>query len=95
MELSIDRTHGWRAARALLIGVIIEGALVYLANRAPAMASLIRPLYWVLGAIFLYGAFNALRTRSGTDRRRGDRRDEADAQADVGDGEERDDRAAR
>lgn len=81
MERSLDRTHLWRAARALGLGVVIVIALIVVADLAPALAPLIRPLYWVIGVIFVIAMFNALKTRGGRDRRRGDRREDGDAQS--------------
>jgi len=78
VESSLDRTHLWRAARTLAFGVVIEVALIVLADQAPAMVSLIRPLYWVIGGIFVIGIFNGLKTRSGGDRRHADRREDGD-----------------
>lgn len=78
MDRSLDRTHLWRAARTLALGGVIEAGLIVLADQAPAMASLIRPLYWVIGAIFVIAVFNELKTRSGGDRRHGDRREDGE-----------------
>jgi len=78
VDRSLDRMHLWRAARTLAFGVVIEVALIVLADQAPAMASLIRPLYWVIGVIFVIGIFNELKTRSGGDRRHGDRREDGE-----------------
>ena len=66
--------HVRRVLRIVIGGVIIEVALALLAHFAPAVAGLLRPIYWIVAAICLIGIAHALRKRSGHDRRVKDRR---------------------
>lgn len=73
--MQTDRPGLVRVVRLLAIAIAMEVSLAVIANRAPALAGLIRPAYFVVGGAFVVGAWYAARTRSpGGDRRSTDRR---------------------
>lgn len=55
--------------RIVIGGVVIELALAIVAHLAPAVAALMRPVYWIVAVICLIGIAHAWRKRSGHDRR--------------------------
>jgi len=60
--------------RIVIGGVVIELALAIIAHLAPAVAALLRPVYWIVAGICAIGIAHAWRRRSGHDRRVRNRR---------------------
>ena len=69
-----DRAHLTRVLRLTTIAIVVEAALIAVGHWQPAMAGLLRSLYWVVGAVFFVMILRALRRRKGGDRRHEDRR---------------------
>lgn len=66
--------HVKRVLRIVIGGLVIEVLLALIAHFAPAVAGLMRPVYWIVALICLVGIAHALRKRSGRDRRVKERR---------------------
>jgi hypothetical protein len=74
-----DQARLARVVRYVAALLVIELALFALARLAPAMATLFRPAYFVVAALFAVPIWHASRARSpGHDRRQEDRRGQDD-----------------
>jgi hypothetical protein len=72
---SSDRAHITRILRYVIGIIAVELGLFIIARVAPALATLIRPAYWVVAALFVVPVWHATRRRApGHDRRHADRR---------------------
>jgi threonine/homoserine/homoserine lactone efflux protein len=63
--------------RLVLLGIVAEMAVFGVGYLAPAMTTLLRPIYIFVAALFLFALWHAARRRPGHDRRHnapGDRR---------------------
>jgi hypothetical protein len=71
-----ERAYVTRIVRFVVTLVVIELLLFVIAKLAPAMATLFRPVYWIVAALFVVPIWHAARKRApGHDRRQADRRD--------------------
>ncbi len=70
----------WRVARLAMMGIAAEAALFGLAKLAPAMSSLVRPLYPAVAGVLVYALWHALHARTGGDRRHEERRQSSDGE---------------
>lgn len=76
------RARTRRIVLILIIAVAVEAALYALAKRAPALASLIFPVYFIVMLIAAYSIMHALWRRARNERRHDDRRGPGGASTD-------------
>ena len=77
--MTISQMEVQHARRTRLIWIVVitaevELALFVLVKLGPVMEDLVRPVYWIVAIMGVLTLWHALRRRTGTDRRHGDRR---------------------
>lgn len=73
-QMLLERPRLIRVLILAAIAVAVEVALFSVGRLAPAMTTLLRPVYWVVGGLFALAMWHASRQRATGDRRHNDRR---------------------
>jgi hypothetical protein len=73
-QMLLERPRLIRVLILIAIAVVLEVALFSVGRVAPAIAGLMRPVYWVVGGLFAFAIGHASRQRATGDRRHSDRR---------------------
>jgi len=64
-----------RLLRLTVTAAVVEALLLVVRHLAPALAGLLRPMYWLVALGFGVAAWRATQVRHGADRRHHDRRE--------------------